>query len=263
MTRRHRIDCPHERRPGMAVCLHCLHAERVAAQERRQRILVRAAVGVIIFAVITAGANAGWRSFRDNKGAALAATASGRGSKANARRPTVTTAALTTPPETPIVTDSLASASASQPAVADRRDTATAVTANVSATDSTRNRATPSPSVLLPQGRTDLTDSLFAVRTGDTVVVHFDTSPARTRRADKFDRIVRQTLPVVYGPIADSALAVVAEGKLASPGDLLTELPSRGIHLQVAGGYRISLWPETRQGRDGPLVVAYRTMVGR
>lgn len=106
-------------------------------------------------------------------------------------------------------------------------------------------------------------DSLFAVRTGDTVVVHFDTSPMRTRRADKFDRIVRQTLGTVYGPLADSALAAVAEGALAKPGDLLADLPTRGIHLALPGGFKISLWPETRPGRDGPLVVAYRTVVGR
>jgi hypothetical protein len=248
----------------MAVCLHCLHAERVAATERRQRILVRAAVGVIIFAVITAGANAGWRSFRDTKGTA-AASSTRRGSKAAAPRQTITTAALTTPPETPIVTDSIASTSASQPlASTDRRDSAAALPLSVSAaSDSAVRPASTSPSTVLPPGRTELPDSLFAVRTGDTVVVHFDTSPARTRRADKFDRVVRQTLPAVYGPLADSALALVAEGKLANAADLLTELPTRGIHLQLPGGYRISLWPETRQGRDGPLVVAYRTVIAR
>ena len=250
----------------MAVCLHCLHAERVAAQERRQRFLVRAAVGVITFAVITAAANAGWRSFRDKDGRAVASAATRSGSKGDAPRPTITTAALTTPPEAPR-TDSVASSSASQPVVAvERRDTAVAVAAPQSAsaaTDSAARLASTSPSALLPQGRTDLSDSLFAVRTGDTVVVHFDTSPARTRRADKFDRIVRQTLPAVYGSLADSALAVIAEGKLAHPGDLLTELPARGIHLPLPGGYRISLWPETRQGRDGLLVVAYRTIVAR
>ena len=248
----------------MAVCLHCLHAERVAAQERRQRFLVRAAVGVIIFAVITAGANAGWRSFRDNKGAAVAASAPRRGSKADAPRQTITTAALTTPPEVSRATDSAVSTNAPQPPVADQRDTSAAVSPRVSAApDSAARPVVASPTVLLPQGRTDLPDSLFAVRTGDTVVVNFDTSPARTRRADKFDRIVRQTLPAIYGPLADSALAGVAEGKLANRSDLLTELPSRGIQLPVPGGYRITLWPQTRQGRDGPLVVAYRTVVTR
>lgn len=250
----------------MAVCLHCLHAERVAAQERRQRLLVRAAVGVITFAVITAAANAGWRSFRGRDGTAVAGATTRPASKGVAPRPTITTAALTTPPDAPSApADSAVSSTVSQSGVAsEQRDTVTAAPPTVSAsTDSAARPVRASPSVLLPEGRTDLRDSLFAVRTGDTVVVHFDTSPARTRRADKFDRIVRETLGVVYGPLADSALAVVAEGKLASPADLLTELPSRGIHLPMAGGYRISLWPQTRQGRDGPLVVSYRAVVTR
>lgn len=101
------------------------------------------------------------------------------------------------------------------------------------------------------------------MRAGDTVIVHFDTSPARTRRADKFERVVRQTLKSVFGPMADSALAPVAEGALASQRDLLADLPTRGIHLPVSNGWKISLWPETRQGVNGPLVVRYRTVVGR
>jgi hypothetical protein len=103
-------------------------------------------------------------------------------------------------------------------------------------------------------------DSLYAERSGDTVVVHFDTSPARTRRADKFERIVRQTLHTVYGPVADTLLGTVPDGQLAAPNELLTVLPQRGIHLATPTGRRIALWPETRPGRDGPLVVAYRTI---
>jgi hypothetical protein len=112
-------------------------------------------------------------------------------------------------------------------------------------------------------GRTDLPDSVYAERMGDTVVVHFDTSPARTRRADKFERIVRGTLRAVYGPLADTLLATVPDGRLAAPNELLNALPARGIHLAGANGRRIGLWPQTRPGRDGPLVVAYRTIVER
>jgi hypothetical protein len=116
---------------------------------------------------------------------------------------------------------------------------------------------------VLPLGRTDLPDSVVAVRDGDTVRVRFDTSPLRTRRADKFERIVRETLPAVYGRLADTLLAAIPDGRLAAPNDLLTELPARGIHLAAADGRRIGLWPETRPGRDGPLVIAYRTLVER
>ena len=116
---------------------------------------------------------------------------------------------------------------------------------------------------IVPPGRTDLRDSLFAVRSADTVTVHFDTSPSRTRRADKFEAIVRQTLDVIYGPIADSVLAAVPAGQLVAPNELVTTLPSRGIHLTGPHGVRLALWPETRAGRDGPLVVAYRTLIER
>jgi hypothetical protein len=104
---------------------------------------------------------------------------------------------------------------------------------------------------------------MFAVRTGDTVVVRFDTGPARTRRADKFEAIVRQTLPAVFGPIADTLLATVPAGKLTSPKELVTSLPKRGLHLQASHGPRLALWPETRAGHNGPLVVAYRTVIER
>lgn len=259
----------------MAVCLHCLHAERVAAQERRQRILIRAGVGMITFAVVTAAANAGWRSLRD-KGGSTAASAEAR---------TVTTRHST--PQTVAAADTVRASVATQSMTIDSSRTPNPAVGQLVATtghqggDSSLpappSSATPvdaaaptgvaptvgAPTPLLPSGRTDLPDSIFAVRKGDTVVVYFDTSPARTRRADKFDRIVRQTLGAVYGPLADSALAKIEAGALAAPGDLLTEAPRRGIHLPLPGGFKISLWPETRPGRDGPLVVAYRTVVGR
>ena len=136
------------------------------------------------------------------------------------------------------------------------------------AVDSSSQAATPSVpvkatiAVVIPQGRSELADSMFAERSGDSVVVHFDTSPARTRRAEKFERIVRQTLHAVYGAVADTVLATIPEGKLVVSGDLLTVLPTRGIRLE-SEKRGIMLWPETRPGRDGPLVVAYRTTLAR
>ena len=126
--------------------------------------------------------------------------------------------------------------------------------------------AAPAVRIIAPiilVGRTDLPDSLYAERRADTVIVHFDTSPARTRRADKFETIVRQTLRSVYGAVADTALAAVAAGRLVLPNELLTVLPTRGLRLAAPNGARIVLWPETRPGRDGLLVVAYRTTIER
>src|SRR5207248_2686060 len=62
MSRRQRIDCPHERRPGMAVCLHCLHAHRLATRARRQRAVLRFTLWTmglgIVGVVAAAGAGA-------------------------------------------------------------------------------------------------------------------------------------------------------------------------------------------------------------
>jgi hypothetical protein len=106
-----------------------------------------------------------------------------------------------------------------------------------------------------------LKDSVLAERAGDSVIVDFDVTMMRTRRRDKFERIMRETLPAVYGARVDSVLAAIPEGSLIGEGDLLTELPLRGIHLPLGTAYQLILWPETRPGRDGPLVVSYRARV--
>jgi len=123
--------------------------------------------------------------------------------------------------------------------------------------------AAPPLAILIPEGRTELGDSLFALRDGRTVTVHFDTPQMRTRRRDKFERVVRATLPRVYGAPADSLLAHIPMGSFAKFGDPATELPSRGIRLPLAAGWVLGLWPETRAGQDGPLVVAYRAALTR
>ena len=64
----------------------------------------------------------------------------------------------------------------------------------------------------------------------------------------------------MYGPVADTLLAGVPEGRLAASKALVTDLPKRGIRLGPTGR-RLTLWPETRPGRDGPLVVGYRTTI--
>jgi hypothetical protein len=68
---------------------------------------------------------------------------------------------------------------------------------------------------------------------------------------------------VIYGAVADSALASVAEGTLTAGGDLLTDLPARGIRLPVYGDRVFVIYPMTRPGEDGPLVVVYRAWLER
>jgi hypothetical protein len=121
----------------------------------------------------------------------------------------------------------------------------------------------PPVTLSVPEGRTDLTESLVAERGGDSVVVDFDTPATRTRRRDKFEAVVRRTLPMVFGAPMDSVLRAIPDGGIAGGADLLDELPRRGVHLPVAHGWTLDLWPATRPGQDGPLVVSYRARMRR
>ena len=118
-------------------------------------------------------------------------------------------------------------------------------------------------SPVVPVGRTALRDTMVADRAGDTVRVSFDLELSRTRRPEKFEAIVRSTLPQVYGTAVDSALRALPVGVVARAGDLVTTLTGQGFHIPLAGGRTIAVWPETRPGRDGPLVVAYRAVASR
>jgi hypothetical protein len=114
----------------------------------------------------------------------------------------------------------------------------------------------------IPIGRRDLGDSVFAVREGNQVTVYFDTELLRTRFDWKFEGVVRATLPLVYGEEVRTVLDSVPTGTLASGGDLLTQLPERGIALKV-GEHTLRIYPIVRPGRDGPLVSAYRVTASR
>ena len=123
---------------------------------------------------------------------------------------------------------------------------------------------TPAPaSPLVPQGKSSLPDSLLATRTDSVITVSFDRTMIRTRNPWKFERLVRSTLPALYGPVADSALARIPEGGLVRQGDLINELPTRGMRIPVAPGWTFTLFPITRPGQDGPLVTQYRVSVVR
>jgi hypothetical protein len=122
-----------------------------------------------------------------------------------------------------------------------------------------QSTGTVSPPALRPtiaEGRRELGDSMFAVREGSQVTVHFDTDSLRTRFDWKFEGVVRATLPIIFGHEARVALDSIPQSYFAR-GGLLTELPRRGIPLRL-GTHTLRVWPITRDGRDGPLVVGYR-----
>ena len=110
----------------------------------------------------------------------------------------------------------------------------------------------------MAEGRTELGEGMFAERAGAQVTVHFDTDDMRTRVDEKFERIVRSTLPRVFGPDVRAALDAVPAGTFVRGGDLLHELPTRGLTLTLTDGRTLTVWPITRPGRDGPIVDSYR-----
>ena len=265
--------CPHELRPGTAVCLRCQHAERGVKRAKQRQMFARGGAAVLSLAVIAAVGIA-------------AATAVRSRSWTKAPAPAPREAAADGPIDSAVVASDTASDSA-QSVYAPVAQTAGA---NVVAKGNLAGPATvgavpvaplPAPpstvpvtssaslttargvAPVVPLGRTSLRDTMVAERAGDTVRVSFDLLLSRTRRAEKFEAIVRSTLPQVYGAVADSALRALPVGAVARAGDLMTTLPERGFHIPIAGGRTIAVWPETREGRDGPLVVAYRAVASR
>jgi hypothetical protein len=128
----------------------------------------------------------------------------------------------------------------------------------------TGSRAEPPVRPIVAEGRTDLGDSVFAERAGGDVTVHFDTELLRTRLDEKFERVVRMTLPKVFGTEVGARLDSVSPGQFVRGGDLLTDLPTRGIALALPARNRtLMLYPVTRPGQSGPLVVGYRATVAK
>ncbi len=114
---------------------------------------------------------------------------------------------------------------------------------------------------VIPIGQSSLADGITAVRADSGVTLSFDSPMIRTRIPEKFERFVRSTLPVIYGHGIDGALSSIPDGGIASQGDLISDLPTRGIRIPVGNAWMLRLYPEVRAGQDGPLVVRYRVAV--
>lgn len=231
------IVCTHERRPGTTVCLRCRHDARVAARDRMKRLMLRGGALTIVAATVITAATLG--------GTAMRGRSAGRQAASSA-----------TPAGAPVVVsaDSVAADSIA-------RATQTRPESTVAPGPSTAPSGLPAPAPILPMGESSLNDGITVTRGDSVVVVSFDVQPSRTRRAQKFEQIVRTTLPAVYGPAADSALAHIPDGEIAQQGDLLSELTVRGVRIRLTPPWEIRVYPETRPGPSGPLVVRYRALV--
>jgi hypothetical protein len=214
-------SCPHDHRPGTTVCLHCRHAAIVASRKRRRQSVLRVAGTVLGVVALTGGGTMGAYATR------------GYLAQRHTGSPTMQIA---------------------------QQGGAIAVASASEAPRSTKPLPARTSGLvpIIAVGETRLADSVRAVR-GDTgVTVFFDLSMIRTRRSDKFERFLRSTLPEIYGPSLDSLLTLIPQGAIARQGDLLTELPIKGVKLALANGWKLTVWPEIRPGYDGPLVVRYR-----
>ena len=251
MASRSAPPCTHELRPGTTVCLRCQHAERAVKRARQRQMLARGAAATLVLAVIAAVGIAGATAIRARVGVKSGEPAAAGDASPSVRESSPDSA--TSSPPAGSLDSATVSAPIPTPAGRVRPPVASPVVGSASS-------AIASVSPVVPVGRTVLRDTMVADRAGDTVRVHFDLLLSRTRRADKFEAIVRSTLPQVYGPVADSALRALPPGTMARAGDLIATLPERGIQIPLAGGRTIAVWPETRVGRDGPLVVAYRAV---
>lgn len=269
MSRATSRPCPHDLRPGTTVCLHCRREANLERRARLQRRVLKVATGVSV-AIVGAIAVALFGIGRSAAGPVLPGRRPAVSSVVPQGRP-VATAPVRAPDSVRAGSLSVASTTSATAAGAPSAPSAPsapgaplpAVASGAAALTSAPHASAPAVVPVIPEGRHRIDAAIFAERTGDTVVVHFDTPDTRTRRPEKFERTVRETLPAVYGALADSMLATVPEGRLAAGGDLLTELPERGIRLAAPNGAAVTLWPETRPGEDGPLVVTYRVVPTR
>lgn len=226
------VVCTHERRPGTTVCLHCRHAALLVARAKFKRLMFRGTAVALVFATFIAAG-------------ALSATAIRGKNRRDSQRPQL--------PDVQVISTAdpvIASADGVPPAPA-------AVAQQGAAKEAGGAPLVP----VLSTGETPLGHGVVATRGDSAVLLSFDTPENRTRVPEKFEQFVRTTLPAVYGPDARAILGRVPRGGIARQGSLLYELPLRGVRIAVNDAWNIRLFPETRPGQDGPLVVRYRVSV--
>jgi len=250
--------CTHLRGPGTSVCLLCRRDARRAAQARTTQIALRIGAGIIAVAVVAVLIRATVHAVPGDSPRPDTLVTNGRSSADSATSHVVPTADVAIPHRSD---GSLREPRAPHGTMIPARTTASLSSAAHPLVTTMGASAATLPLPALAEGRTDLGNGIFAMRDGRVVTVYFDTPLGRTRKPDKFEATVRATLPRVYGAVADSALARVPHGDIASLGNPATDLAATGIRLPAGNGLTLALWPETRPGQDGPLAVSYRATV--
>lgn len=234
------IVCTHELRPGTTVCWHCRHTARLAARERRKKLVLRMSAATIVLATLGAAGALGASAIRSHSGG---------------WRPIRRQAAVASIPKP--VSDSGASKTPTHLAAAPVSPAAPTVVQQGEVVARAKAPFLP----IVPVGTSTLRDGPTVLRADSVVTLSFDMPMIRTRIPAKFEHLVRTTLPAIYGKGVDSVLSKLADGDIARQGDLLSELPKRGVRIPVNAAWMFALYPETRPGQDGPLVVRYRVSV--
>ena len=115
---------------------------------------------------------------------------------------------------------------------------------------------------VLVEGRSQLSDSVVAMRSGDSVIVNFDAYGYRTRRASKFENSLRETLPLVYGKSATASMDSMA-GEIVTNHDVVGALARDGMRYTLDNGVAIRIKVLTRVVSDGPIAIGYITTIDR
>jgi hypothetical protein len=234
------ISCTHDRGPGTTVCLRCRHDQWRSAQRRRQKMLMQLlALGAVGGLLGVAGVSAA-STLRDRHDAVTETSGGTVGAEAKHAAETKRAVVPVSKPAEPAVVQA-----SSTPAPAP------------AASHSVKR------GFAIVEGRTSLTDSIYAMRSGDSVIVNFDAQGYRTRRPDKLERSLRLTLPLVYGRSVTQSFDTVKAGELVTSKDVIGELATTGMKIALDNGTIVHLRVLTRTGRDGPLAVGYVTLVER
>jgi len=122
--------------------------------------------------------------------------------------------------------------------------------------------APPHNGFVLVEGRSQLSDSVVAMRAGDSVIVNFDAYGYRTRRASKFETSLRETLPLVYGKGATASMDTMA-GEIVTNHDVIGALAREGMRYTLDNGLGIRIKVLTRVVSDGPIAIGYITTIER
>jgi hypothetical protein len=242
--------CTHDRGRGTTVCLRCRHEQARASQRRRQKFLIQF-LGFASVAAIVGVAGVGAASTLRNRDAVTTSGGTVVDTKPAARAKVAPKQVA--PKSEPVVQQSAATPAPIPVAPA----VTTPAPAPVVSRPATRG------GYVLVEGRTRLADSIYAMRTGDSVVVNFDAYGFRTRRAAKLEQSLRLTLPMVFGKMATASIDTVSQGGFVTNRDVVGSLAGEGMRVTLDNGATVRIKVLTRVVSDGPIAIGYLAMIER